>query len=166
MMVWNDFWLSTEGYNLNVNDNQLFMTNATDVVKRFRNHPSIAIWCPRNQGYAPLQLEPQIQALIAMEDETRMYQPNSFNLNLRPSGPWSFYPDPSNYIKDVDGFNTEIGIPSVPTAKSMLKMMAKEDVWPISDVWAYHDFHGGQKDYCTTIEKLYGKPETLEDFYK
>ena len=38
MLVWNDFWLSTEGYNLNVNDDQLFMANATDVIKRFRNH--------------------------------------------------------------------------------------------------------------------------------
>ena len=166
MLVWNDFWLSTEGYNLNVNDDQLFLANATDVVKRFRNHPSIAIWCPRNEGYAPQQLEPQIQTLIATEDGTRMYQPNSRNLNLRPSGPWHFYPDPANYFKDAGGFNTEIGIPSVPTAESMNKMMAKEDVWPVSDVWAYHDFHSGGKDYCNTIETLYGKPKTLADFCK
>jgi hypothetical protein len=166
MLVWNDFWLSTEGYNLNVNNDQLFMANATDVVKRFRNHASIVIWCPRNEGYAPVQLEPQLQALIATEDGTRLYQPNSRYLNLRPSGPWQFYPDPADYIKDVGGFNTEIGIPSVPTTESMRKMMAEEDVWPISDVWAYHDFHGGRKDYCNTIETLYGKPETLEDFCK
>ncbi len=43
LLVWNDFWLSTEGYNLNVNDNVLFMANATEVVKRFRNHPSIRL---------------------------------------------------------------------------------------------------------------------------
>jgi hypothetical protein len=166
MLVWNDFWLSTEGYNLNVNDDQLFMANATDVVKRFRNHPSIAMWCPRNEGYAPVQLEPQLQALIANEDGTRLYQPNSRNLNLRPSGPWQFYSDPADYIKDVGGFNTEIGIPSVPTAESMRKMMSEEDVWPISDVWAYHDFHDGQKSYCNSIENLYGQPATLEDFCK
>jgi hypothetical protein len=166
MLVWNDFWLSTEGYNLNVNDNQLFMSNATDVVKRFRNHPSIAVWCPRNEGYAPLQLETQLQTLIATEDGTRLYQPNSRYLNLCPSGPWQFYSDPADYIKDVGGFNTEIGIPSVPTAESMRKMMAEEDVWPISDVWAYHDFHDGQMSYCNSIENLYGQPSTLEDFCK
>lgn len=164
MMVWNDFWLSTEGYNLNANDNRLFMDNAEDVVKRFRNHPSIAIWCPRNEGYAPPELEAQLQKLIAREDETRMYQPNSRHLNLRPSGPWHFYPDPKSYIGDVAGFNTEIGIPSVPTASSMRKMMAEEDLWPVSDVWAYHDFHMGQVIYCNTIETLYGKPENLEEF--
>lgn len=166
MLVWNDFWLSTEGYNLNVNDNQLFMANATDVVKRFRNHASIAIWCPRNEGYAPPQLETQLQTLIATEDGTRMYQPNSRYLNLRPSGPWKFYPNPADYSKDAEGFSTEIGIPSVPTAGSMRKMMAEEDTWPISDVWAYHDFHDGQKEYCRSIETLYGTPETLDDFCK
>lgn len=166
MLVWNDFWLSTEGYNLNVNDNQLFMSDATDVVKRFRNHPSIVIWCPRNEGYAPPQLESQLQTLIATEDGTRMYQPNSRYLNLRPSGPWHFYPDPASYIQDVGGFNTEIGIPAVPTAQSMRRMMAEEDVWPVSDVWAYHDFHEGQENYRKTIETLYGLPVSLEDFCK
>jgi len=166
MMVWNDFWLSTEGYNLNVNDNQLFMDNAEDVVKRFRNHPSIAIWCPRNEGYAPPELETELQKLIAREDGTRMYQPNSRHLNLRPSGPWHFYPDPSHYVRDVAGFNTEIGIPSVPTASSMRKMMTEEDLWPISDVWAYHDFHNGQESYCAAIADLYGEPSGVDDFCK
>jgi hypothetical protein len=166
MLVWNDFWLSTEGYNLNVNDNQLFMANATDVVKRFRNHASIAIWCPRNEGYAPPQLETQLQTLIATEDGTRLYQPNSRYLNLRPSGPWKYFPNLADYSKNAEGFSTEIGIPSVPTAGSMRKMMAEEDTWPISDVWAYHDFHDGQAEYCQTIDALYGKTETLDDFCK
>ncbi|TFH50418.1 MAG: glycoside hydrolase family 2 [Bacteroidia bacterium] len=166
MMVWNDFWLSTEGYNLNVNDNRLFMDNAEDVVKRFRNHPSIAIWCPRNEGYAPPELETELQKLIAREDGTRMYQPNSRHLNLRPSGPWHFYRDPSHYVRDVAGFNTEIGIPSVPTASSMRKMMTEEDLWPVSDVWAYHDFHNGQESYCAAIADLYDESSGVDDFCK
>lgn len=166
MMVWNDFWLSTEGYNLSVNDNDLFMANATEVVNRFRNHPSIAVWCPRNEGYAPPALEPRLQKLIAENDGTRLYHGNSRHLNLRPSGPWHFYPDPSQYADDVGGFNTEIGIPSVPAASSMRSMMAEEDLWPVSDVWAYHDFHNGQKSYCATIADLYGEPTGADDFCK
>jgi hypothetical protein len=166
MMVWNDFWLSTEGYNLSVNDNDLFMANATEVVKRFRNHPSIAVWCPRNEGYAPPALELRLQKLIAENDGTRLYHGNSRHLNLRPSGPWHFYPDPSRYADDAGGFNTEIGIPSVPAASSMRSMMAEEDLWPVSDVWAYHDFHNGQKSYCATIEDLYGEPTGVDDFCK
>ena len=167
MLVWNDFWLSTEGYNLNVNDNQLFMANATDVVKRFRNHASIAIWCPRNEGYAPAQLESQLQSLIANEDGTRLYQGNSRNLNLRPSGPWHYMTDPTEYYRKIaDGFSTELGTPSVPTASTIRSFMPAEDQWPISDTWYYHDLHSGQKSYIKTLETKYGKSDDLDDFCK
>jgi hypothetical protein len=167
MLVWNDFWLSTEGYNLNVNDNDLFMANATDVVKRFRNHPSIAVWCPRNEGYAPVQLEPRLQELIAGEDGTRYYSPNSRNINLRPSGPWHYMKDPAEYYRNIaEGFNTELGTPSVPTAATIRSFMPLEDQWPISDTWFYHDLHDGQKEYIQTIETRYGKSENLDDFCK
>ncbi len=167
MLVWNDFWLSTEGYNLNVNDNQLFMTNATDVVKRFRNHASIAIWCPRNEGYAPAQIEPQLVELIANEDGTRHYAPNSRNLNLRPSGPWHYMKDPADYYRNnAEGFSTELGTPSIPTAATIRSFMPAEDHWPISDTWFYHDLHDGQKDYIQAIETKYGKSANLDEFCK
>ena len=167
MLVWNDFWLSTEEYNLNVNDNMLFMANATEVVKRFRNHASIAIWCPRNEGYAPLQIEPQLQTLIATEDGTRLYQPNSRNLNLRPSGPWNYMTDPAEYFRNIaEGFSTELGTPSVSTAATIRSFMPVEDQWPISDTWYYHDLHDGQKDYLKAIDTKYGKSNNLDDFCK
>jgi len=165
MLVWNDFWLSTEGYNLDVNDNQLFLDNAQDVVRRFRNHPSLAIWCPRNEGYAPPAIEEGLAQMIAREDGTRHYQPNSRYLNLRPSGPWHYFTDPAEYFRvNAHGFNTEQGTPSVPTAASMRKMMASEDVWPIGDAWYYHDLHNGQKEYITAMENLYGPANSLEEF--
>ncbi len=165
MLVWNDFWLSTEGYNLNVNNNSLFMANATDVVKRFRNHASIAIWCPRNEGYAPAQLEPQLAELIAHEDGTRHYQPNSRYLNLRPSGPWNYMINPAEYYRNIaEGFSTELGTPSIPTAATIRLFMPEEDQWPISDTWFYHDLHDGQKDYIQAIQTKYGKSTNLDDF--
>ncbi len=167
MLVWNDFWLSTEGYNLNVNDNDLFMANATDVVKRFRNHPSLAVWCPRNEGYAPVQMEPRLQELIAREDGTRYYSPNSRNMNLRPSGPWHYLKDPAEYYKTIaEGFNSELGTPSIPTAATIRSFMPVEDQWPISDTWFYHDLHDGQKDFMATLENRYGKASSLDDFCK
>ncbi|MBL7968445.1 MAG: hypothetical protein JNK09_15680 [Prolixibacteraceae bacterium] len=164
MLVWNDFWLSTEGYNLDVNDNDLFMANATDVVRRFRNHPSIAIWCPRNEGYATVQLEPRLQQLIANEDGTRHYAPNSRNLNLRPSGPWHYMKNAADYYRtNAEGFSTELGTPSIPTAATMKSFIPEEDRWPISDTWYYHDLHDGQKEYLQAIELRYGKSESLDD---
>ena len=43
MLVWNDFTISTEGSNLRPLDHKLFLENAEDIVKRFVNHPSIAV---------------------------------------------------------------------------------------------------------------------------
>lgn len=167
LLVWNDFWLSTEGYNLEVNDNQLFLDNARDVIRRFRNHPCIAVWCPRNEGYAPAGIEDGLATLIATEDGTRHYQPNSRYLNLRPSGPWHYFKDPAAYYRDLaKGFNTEMGTPSIPTAESMRKMMSPGDAWPIGDTWYYHDLHNGQPEYMATINEKYGKSDNLDDFCK
>jgi len=166
MLVWNDFWLSTQGYNLDVKDNSLFLNNAKDVIKRFRNHPSIVIWCPRNEGYAPKEIENRLADIVTEYDGTRYYQPNSRFMNLRTSGPWNYFTNPGDYEKIASGFSTELGSPSVPTATTMRKMMAKKDLWPISDVWYYHDWHDGQKDYVAAMDSLYGKATGLDDFCK
>lgn len=165
MVVWNDFWLSTEGFNLNPLDEDLFMRNATDVVRRFRHHPSIVMWCPRNEGYATETLERRLSAMIQKEDVTRRYHPNSRNCNLRWSGPWHYYKDAGVYYSyDAHGFNTELGSPSVPTAASMRKMMPEADLWPISDTWHYHDLLNGLEEYIGAVDRLYGKAESLDDF--
>lgn len=166
MLVWNDFWLSTQYYNLNVKDDSLFLANAENVIKRFRNHPSIAIWCPRNEGYAPEGIENKLANIVAKDDGTRYYQPNSRFMNLRTSGPWNYFADASVYEKMASGFSTELGSPSVPTAATMRKMMAGQDLWPISDVWYYHDLHNGQKEYIAAMDSLYGKATSIDDFCK
>lgn len=167
MLVWNDFWISTEGFNLNPLDEDLFMSNAADVVRRFRNHPSIAIWCPRNEGYATESLERRLSELISEEDGTRHYHPNSRHCDLRPSGPWHYYRDAGKYYRDdAYGFNTELGSPSVPTAATMRKMMPEADLWPISDTWHYHDLLNGLSEYVAAVGRLYGEPENIDDFCK
>lgn len=167
LLVWNDFWMSTEGYNLEPNDEALFMSNATDAVRRFRNHPSIAIWCPRNEGYAPETLERSLAEMLCHEDGTRHYHPNSRYCNLRPSGPWHYFDDASSYFsREAKGFNTELGSPSVPTARSMRKFLAPEDQWPISDAWHYHDLHPETKGYVKAVSDLYGEATGLDDFCK
>ena len=165
MLVWNDFWISTEGFNLDPLDEDLFMRNATDVVRRFGHHPSIVMWCPRNEGYATETLERRLSAMIHKEDMTRRYHPNSRNCNMRWSGPWHYYKDASvYYYYDAHGFNSEIGSPSVPTAASMRKMMPEADQWPISDTWHYHDLLNGLDEYVAAVDRLYGKAESLDDF--
>lgn len=167
MLVWNDFWLSTEGFNQNVNDEALFAENARQVVRRFRNHPSIAVWCPRNEGYAPTSLNRRLVEIIAQEDGTRHYNPNSRYMNLRPSGPWQHRPDIADYYTQIaGGFSTELGVPSVPTSETMEKFIPASERWPISDTWNYHDLHGGLPEYCNAIDTMYGPSTSMAEFCK
>ena len=167
LLVWNDFWCSTQTYNLDPNDHALFLANVRDTVRRYRNHPSLAIWCPRNEGWANDQLEPQLAALLASEDPTRYYHGNSRLQNLRPSGPWAFRENVSDFFtKLAFGFNTELGNFAVPTFETLKTFIPAEDLWPISDVWYYHDFHAeqGQLQYRKAIAERYGEPADAEAF--
>jgi hypothetical protein len=168
MMVWNDFWISTEGYNLNPNDQHLFLHNSLDVIRRFRNHASIAIWCPRNEGYAPAGIEDELATQLAKEDGTRHYHGNSRETNLRQSGDWHFIADNKEYFtRYAQGFSTEIGTFSVPEASTIRKFMDVKDQWPINDVWHYHDLHAEKQNlegYLQTVDSLYGPSDNLDDF--
>ncbi len=168
MLVWNDFWISTEGYNLNPLDQQLFLVNSLETIRRFRNHPSIAIWCPRNEGYAPVGIEDELYRQLMEEDGTRHYNGNSREINLRQSGDWHYIQDPALYFtKYAEGFSTEIGTFSVPVATTLKKFIKPEDQWPINDVWHYHDLHSNNQNlegYLRAVDSLYGKPQGIEAF--
>lgn len=142
MLVWNDFSMSTGDYNLEPLDAELFMANATEIVRRYRNHPSIAVWGPRNEGYAPNFLEDRFQNLFIREDGTRHYHANSRLMNLCQSGPWGYFDKYQEFTTNkAQGFTTELGAPAMPTAETIRKFIAPEDLWPIGDVWYYHDLH-------------------------
>ncbi|UBD75413.1 glycoside hydrolase family 2 [Parabacteroides goldsteinii] len=167
LLVWNDFSISTQGYNLEPLDDELFLANARDIVLRFRNHPSIAIWCPRNEGYAPEILEDGFQKIISAVDGTRHYHGNSRDLNLCSSGPWHYIDNQLEYLTGkADGFSTELGAPSVPTVETLRKFIPEEDLWPIGDVWYYHDLHYESfdwKNYIRDVEKLGQAPSRNAD---
>lgn len=162
MLVWNDFSMSTGDYNLEPIDAELFMANATEIVRRYRNHPSIAIWGPRNEGYAPAFLEDRFQDLFLREDGTRHYHANSRLMNLCQSGPWGYFERYQEFTTNkAEGFSTELGAPAMPTAETIRKFIAPEDLWPIGDVWYYHDLHQnihGWQLYISHINSLGDEP--------
>ncbi len=167
MMVWNDFWASTQDWNVEPEDPQLFLENARDTVKRFRNHPSIVIWCGRNEGVPQPVLNEGLIKTFAELDGTRFYSPSSNRVNLRDSGPY-MYQDPAHYYEINRGFSVELGISSMSTIESFRASVAEPDQWPISDAWAYHDWHhGGNGDTGPLLAKMeaqMGAGTSLEDF--
>jgi Exo-beta-D-glucosaminidase Ig-fold domain/Glycosyl hydrolases family 2/Concanavalin A-like lectin/glucanases superfamily/Glycosyl hydrolases family 2, sugar binding domain/Glycosyl hydrolases family 2, TIM barrel domain len=168
LLVWNDFWASTQSYNVEPEDPQLFLENARDTILRFRNHPSIAIWCGRNEGVPQPTLNEGLDQLIRSLDGTRYYTPTSNQVNLQNSGPYKFV-DPKLYFNMLNhGFSVETGTPSFPTLATWKTWLPAEDLWPISDDWAYHDWHmGGNGDmapFMAEMEKQFGAATSLDDF--
>jgi hypothetical protein len=167
LLVWNDFWMDTEGWNYVPLDHDLFLRNVADTITRFRNHPSIAIWCAMNEGVPPDDINEGNDRLVRQLDGTRYYQPNSRWVNLRVSGPWSNQ-ELENYFTNLNsGFSTEMGASSIPSADVMRSMMSPADLWPPGDVWAYHDFHskgaGNRVEILKMISRRYGDATSLED---
>jgi len=168
MLVWNDFWESTQNYNIEAQDPQLYLKNVADTIKRFRNHPSIVLWCGRNEGVPQPILNMGIDKLVRTLDGTRYYSPSSNEVNLQHSGPYS-YQDPTLYFSKLNrGFSVETGTPSMSTLESFKSTIAKPDQWPISDAWAYHDWHqsgnGDISPFMAELQSEFGAPTSLEDF--
>lgn len=167
ILVWNDFWRNTEAFDYAPVDYDLFARNAADVLRRDRNHPSIALWCSGNEGVCPEPLHEKLDQLIYELDGTRYFQPNSRLINMRNSGPWSNLPL-EKYFHDLNqGFSTEIGASSIPAAEVMRSFIPEPDLWPYGDLWAYHDLHAeGAGDRGSTFGRIasrYGEPRSLGD---
>jgi hypothetical protein len=170
LMVWNDFWDSTQNYNVEAEDPQLFLANAKDTIERYRNHPSIVMWCGRNEGVPQPIINEGLIRLIHSLDGTRYYSPSSNEVNLQGSGPYS-YQEPADYYTRLNhGFSVETGTPSLPTREWFNRWIPEADHWPVSDDWAYHDWHqagnGDVNPFNEHMEAMFGAATNLDDYVR
>jgi hypothetical protein len=165
MLVWNDFWEVTADSNAEAEDPQLFLANARDTILRYRNHPSIMLWCGRNEGVPQPIINEGLIELTHTLDGTRYYSPSSNQVNLQPSGPYS-YEDPADYYGKLDpGFAVEVGTPSLPTLEWFGRWLPKEDRWPITDDWAYHNWHPYDA-FNKHMQAQFGTAQSLEEYVR
>jgi hypothetical protein len=163
LMVWNDFWEVTQNSNAEAEDPQLFLENARDTILRYRNHPSIVMWCGRNEGVPQPIINQGMIQLTHTLDGTRYYSPSSNRVNLLNSGPYS-YENPVDYYTTIDqGFAVEIGTPSLPTLEWFSRWIPKVDRWPITDDWAYHNWHPHDA-FNQHLQTQFGIADSLEDY--
>ncbi|RYD92865.1 MAG: beta-mannosidase, partial [Sphingobacteriales bacterium] len=176
IMIWDDFWLNSIA-NL-PNDIYNFNMNAVEKIKRFRNHPAIAIWCGDNEGFPEPPLSGWLQENIKTFDGgDRYFQPNSKMPNLTGSGPWTNTEVTWYFAKSPNGFGgnpgwglrSEIGTAVFTNFESFKKFMPKEDWWPRNEMWNKHFFgtsagNASPDRYDAAITKSYGAPDGIEDY--
>jgi len=147
----------------------LYLANVREKILRYRNHPSIALWCARNEGDPPQAIGDGIQKLINELDPKRLYQPSSTSgRGVNSGGPYHWR-TPREFYTYNEAFKTEIGSMSVPTLEAVRAMMPEKDWEVVNDDWAEHDFCAGAQQgdvYPEIISSRYGYPASLEDFVR
>lgn len=176
IMIWDDFWLNA---NPNLpSDIHCFNANAIEKIKRFRNHPAIAVWCGNNEGWPEPPLNNWLRENIRTFDANdRYYQPNSHEENLSGSGLWGNH-DPRWYFTPYPtsmggtpgwGLRTETGTAVFPNFESLKKFMPEDKLWPRNEMWNQHffgqlAFNATPDIYDASITERYGKPAGIEDY--
>jgi hypothetical protein len=170
ILVWDEFFQPNPGDGPNPTDLDTYIANVRDKVLRFRNHPSIVLWCARNEGYPPPEIDAALRKLLAELEPTRRYQPSSTDgAGVRSHGPYHWRTPREFYTITDDFFKTETGSVSVPTLESIHGMMPKKDWESINDDWAEHDFAkgaSGSDKFPALIAARYGAFRNLADFVR
>ncbi|HEY1788329.1 MAG TPA: glycoside hydrolase family 2 TIM barrel-domain containing protein, partial [Verrucomicrobiae bacterium] len=171
ILVWDEFFQPNPADGPDPSDAGLYLDNVREKILRFRQHPSIALWCARNEGNPPAAIGDGIQKLIDELDSSRLYQPSSTSgRGVRSGGPY-YWRTPREYYSypEREAFKTEIGSMSVPTLEAIEAMMPSNDWNNIDDDWAEHDFSKGAQQgnrYPVILSRRYGPISNLPDFVR
>ena len=170
ILIWDEFFQPNPSDGPDPTDLDTYMANVRDKVLRYRNHPSIMLWCARNEGFPPKEIDDKLRVLLAELEPTRRYQPSSTSgAGVRSGGPYHWR-EPREFYKITDDyFKTETGSLSVPTLESVHGMMPQKDWETINDDWAEHDFARGAQQgdlYPSKLAARYGKVLNLADFVR
>jgi hypothetical protein len=186
IMVWDDFWLAASIGG--VDDEDEFRSNATDKVKRLRNHACIAVWCGANESVPPGNLDSDLRSIVATFDgNDRRYQSNSRSGGgLTGSGFWVNFPSRDYFGEGIPswggdfgdwnrrwGMRTELGMATFTTFESFREFMPEADWWPSdwskNEMWNRHFFgkaaaNAGPETYFNAVKKNYGASGNIETF--
>lgn len=149
-------------------------------ILRMRSHPSMLVWLYGSDNPPPAEVE---KAYLAELDAAAWPNPSLSSATAQPTtvtgksgvkmeGPYD-YVAPSYWLRDKKyggafGFATEIGPgPAIPTKGSLERMLGKDHLWPIDDMWDFHAGGGEFKNLDTfnrALREIYGEPTGLDDY--
>lgn len=172
-MVWQDFTMACAAYPQNETFMKSIEEEASAVIRKLRNHPSILLWAGDNEcdetisgrnysdSYNPITREILPRA-VRMNDPFRMFLPSSpyiTNEVPRYLGPEQHNWGPRAYFKDdfyknsIAHFISECGYHGCPSPESLRKYIPKDQLWPMSNpAWTTHD-----TDYTVAGERGYNR---------
>jgi len=168
LLVWQDFAMGCSFYPQNSDFARKVETEVRSVVRKLRNHPSLALWSGNNEDdvslgwqLGALNIDPNrdlisrtvIPAVLYELDPTRPYLPSSPYVspayygqgnsgNFLPEdhlwGPRGYY-KADFYTKSAAHFVSEIGYHGCPNRSSLERMFEPADVYPWTKDFAWNE---------------------------
>ena len=169
VMVWQDFWLANPWDGPDPDNNSMFAANSRDLVKRIRNHPSVGLYCGRNEGYPPLAIETEIRKTLAELHPGIHYIPSSADDTVSGHGPYQAMPVKFYFTqRATPKMHSELGMPSIVTMDSLRLMMPESGMWPQGRMWGLHDFalNGAQggRSFRAQIDQAWGGAKSAAEW--
>jgi hypothetical protein len=171
IVVWQDFWLANPYDGPDPDNNDLFMRNVRDTVLRIRSHPSIGLYCGRNEGQPPPPLEDGMRQVLADLHPGLHYISSSADGPVSGHGPYRAMPLKAYFAeRATPKFHSEMGMPNIVTMDSLRLMMPESGMWPQGKMWGLHDFSlqgaQGGASFIERIEKSYGGAENAAEWVR
>ena len=170
IMIWQDFWLANPADGPDPYYPDMFIANAEDYVRRIRSHASIGLYCGRNEGYPPKQIDDALRRIVKDEHPGLHYISSSADDVVSGHGPYRMLPAKVYFTLEAgnDRFHSERGMPNVMTYESFKRTYSDEGMWPQSNEWGIHDYTMEGAQGCTSfneiIAKGYGEPQNAKEF--
>jgi beta-galactosidase/beta-glucuronidase len=169
IMIWQDFWLANPADGPDPDNPQMFIDNARDLIKRIRNHPSMAIYVGRNEGNPPAIIDTSLRSMVQELHPGLHYISNSAFGVVSGGGPYQALPVRDYFL--LYGYNklhSERGMPDVMTYESLKQTLPESALWPQNSLWGLHDYclesAQATASFNQMIETGFGKPDNAKKF--
>jgi beta-galactosidase/beta-glucuronidase len=169
IVVMQDFWLANPWDGPEPDDNSMFMRNVNDTILRIRSHPSIGLYCGRNEGYPLKPLDDSIRAALKQHHPGIHYVSSSADDVVSGHGPYQAMSFEYYFTeRATKQFHSEMGMPNIVTMDSLEAMMPRQAMWPQGAMWGLHDFclggAQGGASYQKRLAQSYGGANNIEDW--
>ena len=171
-------------------DLDLLARGTVDIIKRYRNHPSLVLYMAMNEGETREDVYTRWRKEILDRDGTRLFIPSGSFPDYRKKVPAWIQPDlpvgmndyppksygwvePAQFFRWVREnrnwmFMLESGCPSLPPIDSLRRFLpgveiARPDAsprYPLDSAWAHHDACHYFRPFDAALRQRFGQPRT------
>jgi len=173
-------------------DLELLSKGTVDILKRYRNHPSLVLYMAMNEGETREAVYEMWRKHILDLDPTRIFIPSGSFPDYRkkvpewikkdlPTGVNDYRPksygwqEPATYFRWVREernwmFMLESGSASLPPVDSLSRFIpdlgepGKKAPYPLNATWAHHGANAYYKPYDQAVRRRHGEPKSVVEY--